>query len=94
MEIQINDTKEFDPFPISFGDKVNSVTSVSSVLSKVCQALKENGYNPLDQIVGYLISGDPTYITSHHNARVLIRQLERDQILDELVQNYLQREGI
>lgn len=67
---------------------------VASVFRQVCQALRENGYNPLDQIVGYLMSGDPTYITNHGNARLLIRQLERDRILDELVRNYLEREGI
>lgn len=94
MEIQINDTKEFDVFPMPYIDKINTVSSVASILGQVCQALKENGYNPLDQIVGYLISGDPTYITNHQNARLLIRQLDRDQILDELVQKYLQREGI
>lgn len=82
----MDDTREFQP-------QAASETEVSLVLHQVCDALNENGYNPLDQIVGYLISGDPTYITNHRNARVLIRQLERDQILDELVHNYLEREG-
>jgi uncharacterized protein (UPF0297 family) len=56
-------------------------------------ALQEKGYDPLDQIVGYLLSGDPAYITSHRNARVLIRRIDRDQILEELVRFYLGREG-
>ena len=54
----------------------------------------EKGYEPLDQIVGYLLSGDPTYITSYRNARVLIKRLERDQILEELVTSYLEKNGI
>jgi len=60
------------------------------VLIEVYQALKEKGYNPLNQLVGYLISGDPAYITSHHNARSLIRQVERDELLEELVGTYLE----
>jgi len=60
------------------------------VLLKVYQALKEKGYNPLNQLVGYLLSGDPTYITSHQNARSLIRQVERDELLEEMVGVYLQ----
>lgn len=59
------------------------------VFSVVYGALKEKGYNPLNQIVGYLLSGDPAYITSHQNARVLIRKLERDELLEELVASYL-----
>lgn len=55
----------------------------------VFTALEEKGYNPINQIVGYLISADPAYITSHNNARNLIRKLERDDILEELVSTYL-----
>lgn len=62
------------------------------VLRKVYAALKEKGYSPIDQIVGYLLSGDPTYITSHNGARNLIRRLERDVLLEELVRAYLERE--
>ncbi|NLY38272.1 MAG: IreB family regulatory phosphoprotein [Firmicutes bacterium] len=61
------------------------------VLLSVYQALKEKGYNPLNQLVGYLLSGDPAYITNHRNARSLIRQVERDELLEELVGSYLQR---
>lgn len=60
-----------------------------NVLITVYQALKEKGYNPLNQLVGYLLSGDPAYITSHQNARSLIRQVERDELLEELVGTYL-----
>jgi len=60
------------------------------ILLKVYAALKEKGYNPVNQIVGYILSGDPTYITSHKNARVLIARLERDELLEEIVCEYLQ----
>lgn len=59
------------------------------IIFKVYEALNEKGYNPISQIVGYIMSGDPTYITSHNNARSLIRRLERDEILEELVRFYL-----
>lgn len=59
------------------------------VLIRVHEALKEKGYNPIYQIVGYLLSGDPAYITSHKTARSLIRKLERDELLEELVRSYL-----
>ena len=55
--------------------------SVSEVILRVYQALVERGYNPVNQIVGYIMSGDPTYITSHNNARSLIMKVERDEIL-------------
>jgi uncharacterized protein (UPF0297 family) len=60
------------------------------VLVAVYQALKEKGYNPINQIIGYVLSGDPTYVTSHNNARSLIRKLERDEILEELLKSYLE----
>ncbi len=60
------------------------------ILITVYGALKEKGYNPLNQLVGYLLSGDPAYITSHHNARSLIRQVERDELLEEMVGVYLE----
>ena len=59
------------------------------ILLKVYDALREKGYDPVNQIVGYLISGDPTYITSHQNARALIRRLERDELLEELILYYI-----
>lgn len=61
------------------------------ILLSVSEALQEKGYNPVNQIVGYILSGDPTYITSHKNARSLIRKLERDELLEELVKEYLKK---
>ena len=63
---------------------------VSQVLEKVYIALTEKGYNPVNQIVGYLISGDPTYITSHQSARSLIMKVERDEIIEELMSVYIE----
>ena len=64
--------------------------SVSEVILRVYQALVERGYNPVNQIVGYIMSGDPTYITSHNNARSLIMKVERDELLEELMRNYVE----
>lgn len=58
-------------------------------LTQVFDALKEKGYNPISQIVGYILSEDPTYITTHNNARSLIRKIDRDELLAELVKSYL-----
>ncbi|MBR5505014.1 MAG: IreB family regulatory phosphoprotein [Clostridia bacterium] len=62
---------------------------VKDTLKQVYEALKVKGYNPINQIVAYIMSGDPTYITSYNNARVLISRLERDEIMEELVKSYL-----
>ena len=62
---------------------------VASILKDVYEALTEKGYNPVNQIVGYIMSGDPTYITSHKSARSLIMKVERDEILEELMENYI-----
>ena len=62
---------------------------VSEILEQVYVALTEKGYNPINQIVGYIMSGDPTYIPSHKNARSLIMKAERDEILEELMQVYI-----
>lgn len=64
---------------------------VSRVIQLVYEALSEKGYNPVNQIVGYVMSGDPTYITSHKNARSLIMKAERDDILEELLSFYIER---
>ncbi|MDW7728792.1 MAG: IreB family regulatory phosphoprotein [Bacillota bacterium] len=69
------------------GEEVDN--KARKILVTVYQALKEKGYNPLNQLVGYLLSGDPAYITSHQNARSLIRQVERDELLEEVVGIYL-----
>ncbi len=64
--------------------------SPSEILLTVYKSLKEKGYNPINQIVGYILSGDPTYITSYNNARSLIKKLERDELLEELVKYYVE----
>ena len=66
-----------------------SEQKVKDTIKQVYQSLEEKGYNPINQIVAYIMSGDPTYITSYNNARVLISRLERDEILEELVKNYI-----
>jgi uncharacterized protein (UPF0297 family) len=60
------------------------------IIMTIYQALKEKGYNPINQIVGYILSGDPTYITNHKNARSIVRKLERDELLEELLRYYLE----
>jgi uncharacterized protein (UPF0297 family) len=60
-----------------------------SILTQVYDSLKEKGYNPVNQMVGYIISGDPTYITNYNGARALVRKLERDEILEEVLKSYL-----
>ena len=83
MNKNMNETMKF-----SAVEKENE-SEARKILVSVYTALSEKGYNPVNQIVGYIISGDPTYITSHNNARVLIRKLERDELLEELVDNYI-----
>ncbi|MCI8355126.1 MAG: IreB family regulatory phosphoprotein [Lachnospiraceae bacterium] len=63
--------------------------SVKKILEEVYRALTEKGYNPVNQIVGYIMSGDPTYITSYHNARSLIMKVERDELVEELLTAYI-----
>ena len=62
---------------------------VEDILKNVYQAMTEKGYNPVNQIVGYIMSGDPTYITSHKGARSLIMKVERDELVEELLKNYI-----
>ena len=64
---------------------------IYNILTTVYQALEEKGYNPINQLVGYLLSGDPAYVTSHNDARSQIRKLERDELLEELVRSYLEQ---
>lgn len=63
--------------------------TMKEALYMVYEALKEKGYDPINQLVGYIISEDPTYITNHKNARGLIRKIDRDKLMDELIRNYL-----
>jgi len=74
-----------------FRVKAEDYNEVRETLIKVYEALEEKGYNPINQIVGYLLSGDPAYITSHNNARSMIRKIERDELIEELVRHYLQK---
>jgi len=76
---------------MQFKISVDNNTKVQEILKEVYAALKEKGYNPINQLVGYILSGDPTYITSHKNARALIRKIERDELLEELLKSYLEK---
>lgn len=67
----------------------NDQDIMKDTLTKVFDALSQKGYNPVNQIVGYLLSEDPTYITTHNNARSLIRRIDRDELLAEMVKSYL-----
>ena len=67
----------------------NDEDVMKETLTKVFDALQEKGYNPINQIVGYILSEDPTYITTHNNARSLIRRIDRDELLAEMVKSYL-----
>jgi uncharacterized protein (UPF0297 family) len=67
----------------------DSAQEMKDVLTAVHRSLSEKGYNPINQIVGYLLSEDPTYITNHNSARTLIRKLDRDEILNTIVAHYL-----
>ena len=72
-----------------FQVEVEPETGVKVILSSVYEALSEKGYNPVNQIVGYIMSGDPTYITSYKNARSLIMKVERDELVEELFREYI-----
>ena len=74
---------------IKFSVPVDNSAEMKQILTEVYRSLTEKGYNPINQIVGYLLSEDPTYITTHNNARSLICKLDRDELLQELVRHYL-----
>ena len=74
---------------IQFSIKDEREEEMRQTMLTVYNALKEKGYNPISQIVGYILSEDPTYITTHNNTRSLIRRLDRDELLQALVKNYL-----
>lgn len=74
---------------MQFDLTVNKKELTKSILNEVYNALQEKGYNPINQLVGYIISGDPTYITNYNGARALVRKLERDEILEEVIKTYL-----
>ncbi|HIU46211.1 MAG TPA: IreB family regulatory phosphoprotein [Candidatus Fimadaptatus faecigallinarum] len=74
---------------MQFNSRNADIPDAKSIIMSVYAALKAKGYDPITQIVGYIISGDPTYITSYNNARSMIKRLERDEILEELVRFYV-----
>lgn len=74
---------------IKFEVPADSKDGMKEILTQVYRSLTEKGYNPINQIVGYLLSEDPTYITNHNNARSLICKLDRDELLQEIVRTYL-----
>ena len=74
---------------VTFSINEEKDEAMKSILMEVYDALKEKGYNPINQIVGYILSEDPTYITNHKNARSLIRKIDRDELMQALVRNYL-----
>ena len=74
---------------MSFRVERDSDLEPKDIMKKVYEALVEKGYNPINQIVGYILSGDPTYITSHNDARNLIRKVERDELLENMVKYYI-----
>jgi uncharacterized protein (UPF0297 family) len=82
MDSNVNNTAKFDY-------KMDSLNEAREIISQVYQSLKEKGYNPNNQLIGYILSGDPTYVTNHNNARSLIRKIERDELLEEILNVYL-----
>lgn len=87
MGNDFNGTMKFEPAK-------DNITETRQIIVRVYDSLKERGYNPINQIIGYILSGDPTYITSHNDARSLIRKIERDEILEELLNFYLKDDEI
>lgn len=77
-----------------FDKQVENPISVEDILQQVYIALKDKGYNPVNQIVGYIMSGDPTYITSYNNARSLIMKVERDELVEEVLKYFIKGKGI
>ena len=74
---------------MNFKFETDKNINAQEILKEVYEALVEKGYNPINQIVGYILSGDPTYITSHNDARNKIRRIERDELLEKMVKNYI-----
>lgn len=78
-----------DEQTMSFSVHVDREAELKKNLTLIYDALREKGYNPINQIVGYILSEDPTYITTYNNARSLVRHIDRDELLQALVKNYL-----
>lgn len=77
-------------FTVKFQIEKNRSEEIKDIVKVVYTALTEKGYKPVEQLVGYIMSGDPTYITGHMNARNLIKKIDRDELLEELVKNYFE----
>jgi uncharacterized protein (UPF0297 family) len=80
-----NETMKFEP-------PKENVNEAKEIILNVFSSLEEKGYDPINQVIGYILSGDPTYITSYNNARSMIRKIERDELLEELLKSYLKYE--
>ncbi|MCR2042838.1 IreB family regulatory phosphoprotein [Anaerosalibacter massiliensis] len=78
---------------MKFEPPKENINEAREILITVYEALKERGYNPINQMIGYILSGDPTYVTSYNNARSLVRKLERDELIEELLRSYLENEN-
>ena len=77
-----------------FDKQVENPISVEDILQQVYVALKDKGYNPVNQMVGYIMSGDPTYITSYNNVRSLIMKVERDELVEEVLKYFIKGKGL
>ncbi|SHK05566.1 IreB family regulatory phosphoprotein [Tepidibacter formicigenes] len=77
-------------YTMKFEGNIEEKVTPEEIILKVYNALVEKGYNPINQLIGYLLSGDPTYITSHNNARSLVKKFERDELLEEILKKYLE----
>jgi uncharacterized protein (UPF0297 family) len=86
-EVMVDNSTQFFKQP-------EKTISVEGILEQVYLALKEKGYNPVNQIVGYIMSGDPTYITSHNGARSLIMKVERDELVEEVIRYFIDAKGL
>lgn len=88
----MGENRESNMNTVKFQVETDKPLQPREIILTVHNALVEKGYNPINQLVGYILSGDPSYITAHNNARSLIRKLERDEILEELVKFYVSAE--
>ena len=82
MNNKMNETMKFEP-------PKDNLNSAKEIILAVFESLEEKGYDPINQVIGYILSGDPTYITSYNDARSMICRIERDEILEELLKSYL-----
>lgn len=82
----MSDLENTQFFKVDKGESVGA----DEILERVYEALSEKGYNPINQIVGYIMSGDPTFITSHKNARSMIMKVERDELVEEMLNSYVE----